>query len=264
MIDATWPGAVLGPFGECISFVGDELAIAGCTKRALTTLEYMPKVLAHLVQLLEQNGADTSTIRQLIWESPDSWAVSERQTGYLKIHQHSFLAMWGAIEAAIEKQFVLLLCNEADAYDGIRQFLGKSVPRPAAVADENTARSLFQVAKHKLNGSYRFAESSRIMFKLIGTPLSLDAKYDEVLNEAKEVRNCIAHRGGQIDAKAVARVPSLAGFLGQRFQVTAVIFDSYNKAIEAFMLAASNDAIKFATAKLLPNVPTNSVGTNGA
>jgi hypothetical protein len=249
-----WPFELVSPFGRCILFVGEEMHIAGCTKRALTSLEHMPTVLHLVAQLLSEKGVDNKSIINLVRQTPDEWAINERQLGYLTIHRHSFLAMWGAIEAAIEEQFVLMIRNDATAFRATAKFLNASVTDIKMPLSEAKARDMFRLTNRDLSGNKnKFADCTRKLFALTGLPLSLNTKHDEVLNEAKEVRNCLSHRNGKIDSKSVARSPSLSKLLGQSIAITDEKFMRYYNSIEALMVAANDDAMAYIKARVEPN-----------
>jgi hypothetical protein len=235
-------------------FVGEEMHITGCTKRALTTLEHMPTVLHLVAQLLSEKGVDSRSIINLVRQTPDEWAINERQSGYLTIHRHSFVAMWGAIEAAIEDQFVLMIRNDSAAFVITANFLNLNVTDIKTPVSETKARDMFRSINRKLSGKQnKFADCTRKLFALTGLPLSLNTKHDEVLNEAKEIRNCLSHRNGLIDLKSVARAPSLSKHLGQSIAITDERFLHYYDSIEALMVAANDDAIAYIKAHVEPN-----------
>ncbi len=63
---------------------------------------------------------------------------------------------------------------------------------------------------------------------------------DEIVNEINEVRNCILHRHGIIDTKAVAKASTLGPLLGQAIAIDSPQYMAYFDGLAGFVARVSS------------------------
>ena len=131
---------------------------------------------------------------------------------------------WSVVEAAIEDLALLIVKEEPQVRDSsVVQKLKAQLPG----ADENAEEFLMAVTsrmqqKHQVVGSV--VKSHAAFLAALGVPFQYNEQHAGLIEEINQVRNCILHRQGQIDSKAVKVAPRLAKYLGKRIPANDELF----------------------------------------
>lgn len=135
---------------------------------------------------------------------------------------------WSVVEAAIEDLIVLLLLEDPQAIEKVVAAQVKlPTDKPAgtesfARATLDRMRSMVAAKRSRLRKSV--VQTDVALLAVFGVRLEYAPEHSEVIEEINAVRNCILHRMGTIDQRAVNSAPRLSVHLGKRIPATDPIF----------------------------------------
>jgi hypothetical protein len=120
------------------------------------------------------------------------------------------VAIWAALESCIEETAVLILMNDATMRARMIDDAKKSGRIDQTLSDEDSCRNLvrlWEFAQPKApSAGLRFER----LLSFFGLGAALDPALDAQLADINAIRNCLMHRRGIIDERAVREAPSLA------------------------------------------------------
>lgn len=239
-LSATYRGWIADRVGRCVSYLAEEMRLHG----QLTTSAMMSQIAPTLLMLAsDHEKVAKDPVMQAHFHElvalhqnyiPDDLVSSDFAT----LNEHTFVAMWSAVEVGVQDTLVAILLNDAEArkvvaLDGIKIPEG-ATPRKV----ENMVRSWEEkIRKRKAEGKPSHAQSWIEAFRKVGVELSVPSGACADIDEANELRNSILHRHGVIDEEAVARVPALTATDGSRVRLTVERCRRFNKSFCDFVLA---------------------------
>lgn len=233
-----WPSNVLTPCFDLVHNLADQVRMSGMTKRAIIIFENSGVMIQALKFYTGRDGyPEAKTIfEELLAGAPDNaaWAGDQRAADFAILHSHSLVAMWSYLESAIEEVGVRVVVGDVDAVRSIGM-LGVVAPKGMGQPPtEEHARKLLRKAEDTLKDS-SWAGRVVALWSAMGLDLAIDRAQQAMLDEVNELRNCLLHRAGVVDARAVEKAPGLAPALGKAFSVSEMY---HLRAYGAFSRAA--------------------------
>ncbi|MBA2589472.1 MAG: hypothetical protein H0U98_12715 [Alphaproteobacteria bacterium] len=97
---------ILGPIGNLIPYLAQEMVIAGLTKKAIYFIEMSPPLFAIArTQFPKENEVGLAAMQRLLESSKSDcgFAKEEIATGFTTVSAHHAVAVWAAIETTLEQ-----------------------------------------------------------------------------------------------------------------------------------------------------------------
>lgn len=230
---------IIAPVLRAILYVGEEMKISGTLIKSLIILNRHETLLkiAREKLILNHKTQGLPEIDRLLAAAPGlkQTAVELIQNDYSVINIHSLVSMWSAVEVAIEDTVVLFLIKEASALKLLANAGVKTASfEPGPILHED-ARRLFSRIERKLREKLKIGEFYIELFNLLGIKLNYSCHLLSKMEEINNVRNCLMHRGGIIDARAAQSVAALRPFLGKQMPITEARYLEYYDVITSFL-----------------------------
>lgn len=241
------PNWIIAPVTRAVSYVGEEMFISGTLIRSLASLNGQEVLLKVAREKLVQSNETQAiqAIDRLLVEAPGlgKSAAELLQNDYAVINSHSLISMWAAVEVAVEDTVVLVLTKEPSALDlftnaGVKT--SSFAPAPLSYED---ARRFYPRIEGKLREKLKVGEYYIKLLDLLEIKLSCSSHVLSKMDEINQVRNCLMHRGGFIDARATESVEALQPFLNKQILITQSRYHEYYDAISGFLVALLNGVI---------------------
>lgn len=239
-LSATYRGWIVERVGRCVSYLAEEMRLHG----QLTTSAMVSKIAPMLLILASEHEkvAKDPMIRARFRElallhqdySPDELVLSDFAT----LNEHTFVAMWSAVEVGVQDTLVAILLNDTEARSAVA-LDGVNIPKGATPRKiENMVRSWEEkIKKRNAEGKPSHAQSWIEAFRKVGVELSISSDACVDIDEANELRNSILHRHGVIGEEAVARVQTLRATDGNRVRLSVERCRRFNKSFSDFVVA---------------------------
>ena len=235
MVTSSW---IRAPAARCIEFVAEETKIAALLQRSLTHIE-MGRPLFELVKKQFQLAGqpDSAVLVDTLLDSAphhEDWARLLRQQDYAPLNAHSVISMWGALETCVEDTVVAILTNDPSAAAALES-VGLRQKRVGSNDEDRDLRKVYKALENKRRIAGNVIATFESVLCVFG--LSADVPDNrETLLELNAVRNCLVHRGGIIDEKAVSEAPSLLVLKGTEIKIGSKDFLRYNEAVSAWVI----------------------------
>jgi hypothetical protein len=231
---------VIAPIMACFMFMTDELKLCGVTERALITIEGLDPFLRlarNAFQRTGQRNGLAATDRLLAQQPLNAQFAKElRDSDFSLLRSHSLVSTWAALESAVENTAVLILMKDSQTRQKMQSQSRKNKNDPINDWSEEHCRDLFrrweQDQPRATSVGHRF-ERSMAFFDMPG---QLSNALAGQLAEINALRNCIMHRNGLIDEKAVREAPTLSAKLHQRIHINRNDYQRYHKTISDYVL----------------------------
>jgi len=214
---------IISPIGNCVKYVGDEVVNAAVLQRSIINTSNMGPLLLIAHQKFLENGKDDTGISYLIAENESLAAKAKEfiESDFDQINSHGLIGLWCAVETAVEDTVVLILMNDDKAQSVLQSHglltVKSSIKFPPS---DNEARKVYSSLENQVrNTKKEVGKSYCHLLSVLGINISVESQILETLCEINEVRNCILHRGGIIDDKAVAKSPSLTQYLNKKIKL---------------------------------------------
>lgn len=134
----------------------------------------------------------------------------------------SFVGSWALLEAAFEDMICSILENESDSSALIKRHNINANPA-LTVGNRAWALDAFKRIESKFRVAGSVVKTHIAIFQFFDMPMAYPESYSELIEEINQIRNCILHRGGEIDAKAVTIAPRLKQYLGQKIPASGFV-----------------------------------------
>jgi len=239
---------ILEPLFAAIEYVAEETKVSGLLKRSLVHIEMgRPLLLFASKQLAEISEPSTmAALSRLLTEAPiqEEWAMELRSTDYAALNAHSLVSIWGVLESCLENLVVLILTNDS----GVLQKLASAGVKvdPSKVSHllcEEEARTFYQKIENHARVKGNVVLTYEAVLALFGLSAACPQHTDSLL-EANALRNCIMHRGGIIDKKAISQAPQLNQWLGKKYNLSSDSYLKYHDAVGAWLTSLLGSIIE--------------------
>lgn len=235
--DSDTVGWIVAPAGRCVQFVAEQAKVNGTIQRALIALAgQRPIVLAARQLAIERGSGAVSAFDELLkeQESIGPWAQELVDSEYQPIHASMLIAIWSAIEVAIEDTAVLLLLKDPSVLPSLDEAGINLRKQLTASPNENTARRAVKALERRVRQDYAAGPAMVEFLGILGVSVKGDPETLERLTELNSVRNCLLHRAGIADSPLIAQAPGLGLAVGDRIEVTTPMMDTYYRAVSDF------------------------------
>ncbi|HEX7183548.1 MAG TPA: hypothetical protein VF756_17065 [Thermoanaerobaculia bacterium] len=229
-----------------MDFVAEEIKIAGVFRRGLDIFESFRPLLVYALPVLTQGKDEEAlhTFRSVLADlsGTEQWVRDERNQDYATLHRHSFVAMWSALEVALEDTVVEILKNDPLSTSTVVN-LGARIPNDYSFPpSEEQARAIYSRTERVVRSKHAsFSDSLRALSSAFGFGIEMPPDLAAHLDELNEVRNAFLHRAGVIDDRAISRAPTLAPYRDAQFRMSNAYYmrayDSISKTILLLLTA---------------------------
>jgi hypothetical protein len=203
-----------------------------------------------MLQIVRQNfvdeGLNVQDIDHLVveWQYWVGIARQYREADFASIHAHSFIATWSAVEACIEDTIVLILMNDSNASNLLNSAGIRSTQSQSGTFNENDSRINYRRIEAHFRRNVDVGVGYRNMLYHFGIQFDCEQNTYEKMAEMNAIRNCILHRGGIIDDKAVEHAPALCPYIGQRFNISQASYLVYYDALKTFLISMLREVVQ--------------------
>lgn len=164
-------------------------------------------------------------------------ADAEMDTGFTTVHSHSLVALWGAVELAIENAIVLCVENDGSllstgSFAAVQVRVGEFL----ALDDDMRLRFLVQEALRKISRPRAGVTAFEDRLDLIGLSGAVDQEMRQQLFELYHLRNAIVHRGGVVDARLVEACSWLSLTVGDPVRIDHADYVRYATALVNYVV----------------------------
>jgi hypothetical protein len=157
-----------------------------------------------------------------------AWSNSVITADYDPINKFLVLALWSVIETTIEDVAIESIREQKLQIDSIQ------IPKHVFVKLERKA----------LNSNFGIFAYIELLGNL-NIEMTIDESYLKSLNELKYIRNCLLHRGGEIDDRVIRAAPGSTFNPGETISITLDKFSIYLSAAGKFLLALQNAVYEY-------------------
>lgn len=155
------------------------------------------------------------------------------------INRHSAISLWTILETMVEDTFVLAVRRDARA---LRLALESSGNRKRALEStsspisEDDARDLFEHVLRAVRDTNDVNSASRLApaLRAIQIPLKLETPTEKAVVRLCAARNCILHRGGDVDARTARAFQDEHVIEGSRLIISKRLWDEFYEGISQF------------------------------
>lgn len=230
---------IIRPVGRAIGYVVEETKVASTLQRSLMALEANEQYLRFARKTLKAHEAIEAVrgVDHLLAEAPSlsRTAAELRHDDFEVVNSHSFIAIWGALEVAIEDTICLILEKDKDALDLVARAGIKTIAFESRRLSEHDAGRLYRRIESQLRKDKSVGEAYSSALGMFGIKVTFDEHVLATLQEANSVRNCLLHCGGIIDEKAAVSCAALRSLKGEKIRITQARYLSYYNAVAAFL-----------------------------
>lgn len=227
---------LLGPVTQCVLYLSEEVVYSGLVRRGLTTMTGMVPFFALANGQLEKAEVDTAPLKRMAQEylSWESKAKEHIDTDFSTVHRHSLVGLWCVVETAVEDSVILILERSPLAEELLRNAGYKPKPSPIQGLEKEKLNRVYAGLEKQARDRGNIAEAWLDLLDALDVKFDLSQEEIAAIAEANEVRNCILHRGGEIDERAASKAPGLRPHIGQKIEVGEKQYLSYYSALGAF------------------------------
>jgi hypothetical protein len=173
----------------------------------------------------------------------DNIGISENE--FNRVNKHSLVAICNIFETALEDLLIGLFINDDNPFQKLTPLgLGKLKFEDFGFLAFEKAEYLVKRIRRPIQEKEGFIGSYNKIFECF----SIDADNTEIplekIDEAKQIRNCIVHKNGQIDFKAVEKFPALNEWLGKTIIIPEKSYLQYHNALGTYMNNLYNIILK--------------------
>ncbi|MEU8454569.1 hypothetical protein [Streptomyces griseoaurantiacus] len=178
------------------------------------------------------------------------FAINEKERGFPLLHGQALMGMWGALEAFIEDFCVA--CMESFP-DSLRSANVKKIKISLSdfteLSDSDRLRYLVtEMQREKkigLRSGVAVFEDLLNSIEINGEPQSrlggeVDRRVKDILYEAQQIRNTLAHRGGIADRRLCDACPNLRLIPGQSVFLSLDYIKTFDAAARVYVLTIMN------------------------
>lgn len=236
--DATPNGWLLNPPSNLVEFLANETMVCGLTQRVLQASGMIPGLIALAeAQVAKVSSGDMDAYKRVFEGSQTdaAFAKMEIDNGFSTILSHHAVAMWAAIETALEQLLLNLIRKVSNAHDLIlasAPSLNEEKFRTKTANDASKALNIWEgaIKKHSFDRAVEMLRALNVVVK----PTEL---HRQALIELSEVRNVLVHQGGFADERLLRKCPWLKMKPGDEMKITSERMDAYTDAAHAFAVA---------------------------
>ncbi len=237
---------LIGPTGELVAYLAEEMIFASLTERGIHTLAVLPNLIATAKSFAELVDQNSSAIHwELVSEQIagiDDLAREEEKTDFARLRAHSSVAMWSVLESSIDDltfNLSTLFTEKVSSSSTTRAGEDDALP-------EHTRRAFDRWRSKIVGRASNVVDQQLLILSNLGVSCQLDEKFLPVLIELSEARNIIVHHRSLVDARFLKRCPHLAASLGDRYVIDREKYLSFYDAVGAYaqaLLQACTDVV---------------------
>jgi hypothetical protein len=235
------PEYAMGPLRRFIAFWEECHQLLHLSMRGISMIQAVPKTVEALEMAYAAGYGGSSDKERL--STSDAKQIAELakrecDSGFPLLHAQLLVALWGALEAAIEDMLVGMLLNEPEA---LKNDAFSKIKIPLAEfelldKDERMRVLVEDIGRGRGTHGVDAFETSLARFDLTGNVEEGDKK---TIWEMHHLRNVIVHRSSLADRRLVQSCPWLNLKIGDKVTVTHEALLRYGNALAEYTLAVA-------------------------
>lgn len=226
---------IIDPVARCVQYIVEEAELGGVMQRALTMFQNFDVHLQLARKELQRHRRrdGLAAVDKLMAQHPLNAKIAREHvaTDFATINAHGLVAIWAALESCVEETAVLILMNDSAART--RMFNDAGTPKHIDPNDddEENCRLLIRRWEQAQPRSASIGHRFERLLTFFDLGATLDDAVAIPLAEINAIRNCLMHRRGVIDERAVQEAPSLTSRLHQPIVIKRVEFLRYHQVV---------------------------------
>lgn len=243
--DVNW---ILSPSGNLVKYIAEETIHASVLHRAIVNLSGMEFFIKIARQKYIAEGVDDKNLKFL--QSQSKFLAEKAKelidTKFHSINSHALIGVWCALETAVEDTIILILINDSSSLEVIRncEFKIKQNNLLSNEVSEKDARKIYSLLERQARQGRSVGEGYCKLLSIFEIEVNLKPLTIKKLAEVNAVRNCILHRGGIIDDKAIDESDDLSEFYDKKLILDNNLYLKYFDAISDFSREFSSSILK--------------------
>lgn len=236
---------LLGPVGQCVLYLSEEMVYSSLVRRGLTTMTGMVPFFALASGQFEKAGIDTAQLKRmardyLSWESK---AKEHIDSNFSTVHRHSLIGLWCVVETAVEDSVMLILERSPQAEELLSHAGYRPSQSPILGLEREKLYRVYAGLEKQARDRGNIAVAWLDLLSALDVKFSISKDAISAIAEVNEVRNCILHRGGEIDERAASKAPGLKPLIGQKIEIGEKQYLRYYDALREFTINMINGVI---------------------
>jgi hypothetical protein len=236
--DDSLNGWLIGPAGNLVFFLGNEMIISGLTQRAIIAAHSLPAFIAFAKANLPSESQETTDALENLLNLANTdanFASEEIDNQFNTVLSHHAVSTWAAIEATIEQTLVAHIRKVPDSGTLMTNVTPKLSGIKIKTVTERDAKNSIRIWEQNIN-SQSVIDRALIMLSAFGLSLSLPNAVKQDLSEMAEARNILLHRIGRVDDRFLSKCPWIMLKVGDIFRMNDEKMSKYFDAAHAFAI----------------------------
>ncbi|MEF3697249.1 hypothetical protein [Desulfolutivibrio sp.] len=223
--------SVFKPVNSCLQFIKDEIEVVDFAIRGAYALEASPDIIRIAEKAVPEHGNLFLIIKKItsVANSKKEWIEKQRDGGFETFYRHSLISVWASFESCVEDLFVSIVKMDVEYFDKVKSSF-KNWKVSYADMEEGDFHKMYSDFERRVpkNNAYYKCRSVLNIFEI---DFVLNDAQSSLFVEANEVRNCLLHRSGNIDAIAIERAPTLSRFDIGCVKVDKIMYIGYSNVV---------------------------------
>jgi hypothetical protein len=230
---------LLDPAGNLVLFLSNEIVVAGLSKNAIALAEASPWLFRAAIKGLPPGSKSSLLALTRLMnraQSDSAFAAEEAKNGFRTICAHSAVAIWAAIETAIEQT----LLNHIRQVPDSKAMMAAIAPSLKVDKLQTSSEADVRKLLRRWEGALDESDSARRAIQMLAAmklQLALPEETRRCLTEMGEVRNALLHRGGVVDDWFVSKCHWLGLKPGDALIVDEAKLEAFIDAAHKFSVA---------------------------
>jgi hypothetical protein len=230
---------VIAPASQCVRLLADTVKVNTLLRNGTVALTGQPNLLKLARQHLLTHKKDVRSIDAMLANhgGTDKLAAELMQGDFDLINRIGLIGLWVPVEVAVEDTFVLTLTKVPELLVDMRAS-GVKVPAEATLSiTEEDAKRVFRRMEARARKDNAVIEAYVSILQSVQITIDVPAGAATTLSELNYVRNCLLHRAGFVDERALVEAPNLGVSSGRPVPVPGSRYREYMEAAHTFALA---------------------------
>jgi hypothetical protein len=229
------PVWALTPFETCIAQLRDIQRVLTASTAGLTAVAEFPRLHQDLAGFGPKVETRVRSYAKNIWRQGERSKVDLRRDFRL-LHASAVVALWGALEVAIEDFLIAWLMNNPSALRiEALQKTKIALAEYEALDREDRMRVLLRELERSVIGKQGVGCFEPLL-DTFGLSGSVVKARKQGIYELQQVRNVIVHRGGRADRRFVEACPHWKAKVGEQLKLSGKDCSRYQRAVGDYVL----------------------------
>lgn len=223
MQDETPNDWLVGPPGELVIFLSDQMVSLTLFERGVNALKLVPSLAVASLKTLRIEAPHLEPdLKQLYENAMEGMSLAEhfQPRAVTAWRRQVFVSLWSAVESTVEQVLINHLLKVPGAIDLVCGVTARMQKRRRDLTDLDGARVFVRQWEREI-GNSSAVERMKVMLSAFGIVLGFDEETQKHLTELCEARNIILHRHSLIDGDFKNKVPWSTYDIGDEYEISA-------------------------------------------